>query len=326
MPKFSNREEYERWKKEKLGSNLDKIGGIPGDRQIPESEQEEKSDSEHSGIQPVAKTVELKSISDLFSNSWELFKNRFWTLNCLYLLSAFFLIVFIGVFLGISFLLSMFFPEHRDVLIVVGVLVGMIPGFTGMFWGFSSFILAVTNEELGLRDSLRHGWHKVLSFMWLYNLTGFIITGGFLLLIIPGIIFLVWFAFAQFILASEDERGMKAILKSKEYVRGKWLDVFLRLFIVWIMSGCVGMVPVIGPIVSLLFFPFVMIFIYLVYKDLKEIKGDGVEFPQSAGEKAKWLGAGALGYVLLPLLLLGIFGATIITMSLLLLKGLLTSH
>jgi len=326
MPKFSNREEYESWKKEKLKSNLDKIGGIPVDQEIPEAEQEEKSDAGPSRIQPVAKTAELKSISDLFSNSWELFKIRFWTLNCLYLLSAFFLIVFIGIFLGISFLLSMFFPEHKNVLIVIGILVGTIPGFIGLFWGLSAFTFAVTNEKLGIRDSLRRGWQRVFSFMWLYNLTGFIITGGFLLLIVPGVIFLVWFAFAQFILASEDERGMNALLKSKEYVRGKWFDVFLRLFVIWIMSGCVGMVPVIGPIVSLLFFPFVMIFIYLVYQDLKEIKGGGMEFRQSSGEKAKWLGAGALGYVLLPLLLLGIFGATLIAIPLLVLKGLLTSY
>jgi hypothetical protein len=59
---------------------------------------------------------------------------------------------------------------------------------------------------------------------------------------------------------------------------------------------------------------------------LKKIKGDGMEYPQSAVEKAKWLGAGALGYVLLPLLLLGILGTTLITMCLLLLKGLLTSN
>lgn len=326
MPKFSDREEYERWKKEKLKSNLDKIGGIPEDRQIPGSEQEEKSDPGPSIIRPLIETGELKSISDLFGNSWELFKKRFWTLNCLYLLSFFFLIVFIGVFLGISFMLSMFFPEHKNVLIAAGVLVGMIPGFTGMFWGFSAFIFAVTNEELGIRDSLKQGRHRVLSFMWIYNLTGFIITGGFLLLIVPGVIFLVWFAFAQFILVSEDERGMNALLKSREYVREKWFDVFLRLFVIWIMSGCVGMVPVIGPIVSLLFFPFVMIFIYLLYRDLKEIKGDGMEFRQSPGEKAKWLGAGALGYVLLPLLLLGILGATLFTIPLLVLKGLLTSH
>ncbi len=273
-----------------------------------------------------SKTEELTSISALLGNSWELFKNRFWTLNSLYLLSVFFLLLFIGIFLGIGFLLAMLFPENKNAFIAGSVVVGMIPGFIGMFWGFSAFIFAVTDGTLGIRDSLKKGRHRVLSFLWLYNLTGFIITGGFLLLVVPGVIFLIWFAFAQFILASEDERGMKALLKSKEYVREKWFDVFLRLFVIWIMSACVGMVPVIGPIVSLLFFPFVMIFIYLVYRDLKEIKGDGMVYPQSAGEKAKWLGAGALGYVLLPLLLLGILGATLIAIPLLLLKELLTSH
>jgi len=64
MPKFSDREEYERWKKEKLKSNLDKIGGRPADQEIPEAEQEKKSDAGPSSIQPVAETGEMKSISD----------------------------------------------------------------------------------------------------------------------------------------------------------------------------------------------------------------------------------------------------------------------
>jgi len=58
---------------------------------------------------------------------------------------------------------------------------------------------------------------------------GFLGTGGFLFLIIPGIIFLVWFIFAQFIIFAEDDRGMNAILKSKEYVRGKWASIEFQI-------------------------------------------------------------------------------------------------
>ncbi|MCG2722474.1 MAG: hypothetical protein L6290_10750, partial [Thermodesulfovibrionales bacterium] len=130
-------------------------------------------------------------------------------------------------------------------------------------------------------------------------------------------------AFAQFILAREDVKGMDALLKSKEYVRDRWFDVFLRLFVIWIVSIVVSMVPLVGPILSILFMPFMMIFAYLIYQDLRTLKGD-VAFVSSSGEKFKWIGAGTLGYIVAPLILIGILGTTFLT-SFFLLKSLLTS-
>ena len=190
----------------------------------------------------------------------------------------------------------------------------------------TAFTFAVTDESLGIRDALAKGWKKVYSFMWLVSILGFLVTGGFLLMFIPGIIFLVWFSFAQFILASEDDRGMNALLKSKEYVRDRWFEVFLRLFVIWLVSGALGMIPLAGPIVSIVFFPFMMIFIHLIYKDLKTLKGEFLTYPHSSGEKLKWIGAGSLGYIVFPIvvtaILIGIFGASLLTI-LSLLKGML---
>jgi hypothetical protein len=142
-----------------------------------------------------------------------------------------------------------------------------------------------------------------------------------LLFLIPGVIFMVWFAFAQFILPNEGVKGMNALLKSKEYVKGYWVDVFGRLFIVWLISGAIGMVPIIGPILSILFMPFMMIFIYLIYEDLRSIKGD-VAYSSSTGEKFKWIGISTLGYVIVPLIIIALMGASLMT-SLFLLKGML---
>jgi hypothetical protein len=192
-----------------------------------------------------------------------------------------------------------------------------------MSWGIAAVIYAVVDKDSGIKESLGRAWQRIGSFIWLFSLLGFIITGGFLLLIIPGILFGVWFAFAQFILAGEDVKGMDALLKSKEYVRDRWFDVFLRLFVIWIISVIAGMVPVIGPILSILFMPFMMIFAYLVYQDLRSLKGD-VGFVSSSGEKFKWIGAGTLGYIVAPLLLIGVIGTTFLT-SLFFLKGMISS-
>jgi hypothetical protein len=319
MPKFNNREEYEKWKQEKLESNLER-------NQVASGEHEKKEPRFEGAApgRPWAGTEELRSVSDLFSESWEAFKKRFRTLASLYLLSLFFLLGFVGIFAGAGFLFSLLIHELRIALVSVGAVLGLLPGFAAMFWALTAFAYAVTDETLGIGDALKKGWHRAGAFFWLASLAGYIITGGFLLLIVPGIIFMVWFSFAQFVLVTEDERGMAALLKSKEYVKDRWFDVFLRLVVIWIVSGCVGMVPLIGPIVSLVFFPFVMIFIYLIYRDLKEIKGTGMDYPHSAGEKAKWLGAGSLGYVMIPLLLLGILGTTLTIPLIMMLKSMLT--
>lgn len=81
------------------------------------------------------------------------------------------------------------------------------------------------------------------------------------------------------------------------------------------------MVPIIGPILSILFMPFMMIFIFLIYEDLKSIRGD-ISYPSSAGEKFKWIGIGTLGYIVLPLIIIALMGAAFIN-SLVLLRDVL---
>jgi hypothetical protein len=78
------------------------------------------------------------------------------------------------------------------------------------------------------------------------------------------------------------------------------------------------MIPLIGSILSILFLPFEMIFIYLIYEDLRTIKGD-VSYMSSAGEKFKWIGIATLGYIIIPFVII-IFMGTALMHSLLILK------
>ena len=143
------------------------------------------------------------------------------------------------------------------------------------------------------------GW----TFLWLYSLAGYVIMGGYLLFFVPGIIFTVWFAFAQFILVEEDSSAVEALFGSKGYVHGHWLDAFGRLFLAWLLSVAVGSVPLLGPLLSVAYGPFMVIFTFLLYKDLKSIAGETA--PQtSSAEQCKWFAVGTLGYILMPLLVL----------------------
>lgn len=66
-------------------------------------------------------------------------------------------------------------------------------------------------------------------------LTALAVVGGFILLVIPGVIFSIWFAFATYAVALDNERGIAALAKSKSLVRGRWWPVFWRLLVLGIL-------------------------------------------------------------------------------------------
>jgi uncharacterized protein (TIGR03067 family) len=239
----------------------------------------------------------LTAIGDLFKKTWEIYKARGLTLIGIGLLSFVFFALPFGIFFGTGFLLALIVPVIKGPLVAVFGIIGGLAGTLGLLWGIAASVFAVTDEGLGVVEALKKGWRRLRSFIWLFLVLGFIISGGFLLLLIPGIIFTIWFAFAQFILADDDTKGMNALLKSKEYVRGRWFDIFLRFLAIWAISMVLGVIPFVGPVLSFLFLPFMMIFVCLIYRDLKVIRGGDAAYKSTAGEKFKWIGIGCLGYI-----------------------------
>lgn len=264
----------------------------------------------------------LPEISDLFSRAWDIYRERFATLTGLSFLMVLFFILPIALAAGSGYGLSKAFPEMKLAAIALCASAGIIMSMITIFWGMAGLLSAVADKSLSLREALSAGWPKTAGLIWLLSLLGFLATGGFLLFFVPGVIFLVWFSFGQFVLVDENTRGMTALLRSKEYVKGFVPDVFLRLFLIWIFSGLVGGVPFIGPILSIFFMPYSLTFCYLIYRDLRALKGE-VSAPATACEKFKWLGTATLGYLMVPLILAAIFGASLVT-AFFLLKGLMS--
>jgi len=250
----------------------------------------------------------LTDVVDLFKESWEVFQRRFSTLIGLLLLCVVASVVPAGAAAALAAFAGMALGKLAIALIGgAGLLASIYLGFRC----FAGFLHAVADERLSLRDAMAQGEGIVLPLIWIGFLTGFIIGGGFLLLIVPGIIFTVWFCFTQFILIQEESTGMDALLKSREYVRGEWFNVALRLLLVWAASLLIGAIPFVGPILSIVFFPYVMIFHYLIYRDLRQMKGD-VPFPCSLGDQLKWPGVALLGYVVVPAALISVIGLSVL--------------
>ena len=119
----------------------------------------------------------LTGIGDLFQNTWEIFKRRFWPLIALYLLSVFFFVAVFGIFFGFSFFLSRPFPEAQTMIMAGGALVGATAGCIAMIWGLAAFVCGVSDDTLGIKDALSEGSQKIWSFLWVFTLLSYIITG-----------------------------------------------------------------------------------------------------------------------------------------------------
>lgn len=152
--------------------------------------------------------------------------------------------------------------------------------------GSLALLKAVTNPDTTtFTSAYRYSFKNLLAFLVLSVLVGVITGVGFLLLIIPGIIFSVWFLFSQFVFVLEGKRSIAAMKASREYVRGKWWAVFYRLVVLMLVMLVVyvplsWLVAVLVPgentlihdaligILNLVLVPFSLLYFYLLYTDI----------------------------------------------------------
>jgi len=296
---------------EAAGAESPRVAPIPEDTSASSQADQAVDTSPENNPDPLAELrsrparAAMTDIGELFSESWTIFKSRFATLIGLCLLGiAGFLtpILLSGGLASMTTIGGVTFVS----LLTLGFLVGILCGT----WCYGGFLSAVVDDGLNLREALQHGKGIILPLVWVSFLTAFIVCGGYLLLIIPGIIFSVWFVFGQFVLVQDETRGMGALLKSREYVRGQWFNVALRLLLIWTISGIIGAIPLAGPFLSLAFFPYVMIFQYLILRDLRRMKGD-VPYPCGTGNKLVWPAVSLLGLLVVPAFVISLVGVSL---------------
>jgi len=114
---------------------------------------------------------------------------------------------------------------------------------------------------------------------------GIVTMIGFALLIIPGIIFSVWFAFSYYVLLFEGKTGIDAMKASKAYVKGRWWAVFGRFAFIVLVSiifsvvfgGVSSMVgetagtiasSFLSMVLNFILVPVTIAYSFLIYKDL----------------------------------------------------------
>lgn len=119
-------------------------------------------------------------------------------------------------------------------------------------------------------------------------LVGLVTMVGFILLIIPGILFAVWFSFTYYMVLLEEKRGTDAMKASRELVRGHWWGVFGRFLFITLVAIVAGGVVggflgaavatfseiagvIVASAIQFVLVPVSVAYGYLMYKDLSTL-------------------------------------------------------
>ncbi len=208
--------------------------------------------------------------SDLFKKSFEFYKSR------LYVITKLALICFVN-FAIISFLMEAIGRSSDSIFIVGAGLLALVVFLASLVvnvWVQAAFFYLIKEKDtVSVKNLLAISWNNIFSYSWVMFLMGIVSLAGFLLLIIPGILFSIWFSLALYVFVFEDLKGMKALYKSKDLVKGYWWPVFGRLLFFGFFMGLIGMIPVFGNIANIFFImPMGVIYGYFLYDDLKRVK------------------------------------------------------
>ncbi len=187
------------------------------------------------------------SVRGTFQESWAIIKPRFWKVVGQYAL-------LLGAFIALHYFSG-------------GIL--LLDLLLSTLFGIGSVVFSLgyaTRENFSFEDILRSlSFRKFIYFFFAYLLTELAILGGFILLIIPGIIAAVRLSLVRYIVIEEDIKPLAALRESARRTKGhhwKLLSFFLFALLVNILGAlCV--------LVGLLFtMPLTLIAFTLVYKKL----------------------------------------------------------
>ena len=192
--------------------------------------------------------TELPSLGTLLANSVDLYKQGWrlyvWLIT-LPLLASILVVAVVGAVIAAVLAVSGGdLTPDRIPWLIPPALVGIIGLVIVNAIGKIALIKAISLDGVStIRELLTFSRPLVWKFFWLQILTGLAVFVGFLLLVIPGIVFSTWFLFSTIILVIEGTDGTAAMKRSKFYARGKFWGLFgrmLALMIIVIIFSVLG--------------------------------------------------------------------------------------
>ncbi len=238
-------------------------------------------------VPAVAAKPELISFDALLSASWKSYKRNFINFLEMYLRGLIGLLPLLAVGILAAVLFLWLNLNQFNLYVLVGIL-----GVAAILWSIYYGVRAKIGSILILKTegvSVKEHFEKSKSFFWSYLavslVTSILIFLAFLLLIVPGVILAVFWAFTTILVVLEDKKTVsEAISRSKELVKGYWWPIFTRFFFIGVLAFLISFIlsaplpllndsgkQVFSAVTNVfwaLVSPFFLVYSFLLYKDL----------------------------------------------------------
>ncbi len=172
----------------------------------------------------------LTSVVDIMHQAWRVYSAAWKKFT---LLMVWYVVMYFLVTWGRDILIDGFFSQRPGVGFVIFVVTMIAAGLLSLWSTMASMIVA---KEIFLREKptslgviFKAARQKVWAALLISVMLVIAIALGSLLLIVPGIIFTTWYAFAFQRLVFHDERGFMALGSSKDLVVNRFFPVLWRL-------------------------------------------------------------------------------------------------
>jgi len=226
----------------------------------------------------------MKNFTTLIKESFEIYKEKITPILLTLLISGVVMTI-LGVFLGGNMMFSLLKLKDAAAIETVKALF-FSPSVIGMFlaivlWAIfirlTFIILIVKPAETELKGIFQETWKKFGQYLWLVILTNFVVILSTIFLIIPGIIVGTYLTFYSYVFIIEGEKGINALKRSWALVKGNWWKVFGRLILLNVIFSTIFILlssvnDLLGSVFQLFWMPFNLIFLYLIYLELKKSK------------------------------------------------------
>lgn len=250
---------------------------------------ENKSNPQISFAQQETSTNEpLKSAWQLFKDAYNLYRSKFATATGIILIPVIF-----SVILNELSIISTSSPALSQVLwpSIVKLVIWLVYTYFSII-STSALLFAVKNN-IGVKKAYIQSFKSSFFYILVVILGILIIIGGTILLVIPGIIFSLWFIFAIHSFVFEDKKGMEALYRSKQLLSGNFWKVMWRLVFIFVISLPVTVLLIIigksvndyhgfiNNIFQLFIMPFLIFFYILLFQNLVRMK-QGFAFQETS--------------------------------------------
>jgi hypothetical protein len=183
----------------------------------------------------------LISLKDLFIETFLVFKKdwrRFFKMVGL----AFVSIIPLFIVEELFSLNNVVFSGNAEIKIVLNFVL-LFAYLASLFFLFYMLVLSkigsyrILSDRFGrIFDVFRLGGKNFWGFVWVSILMIILTVLWTFLLIVPGIIFGVYYFLSLYIFIFENKKGMKAIKRSKDLIKGYWWAFFTRLLLFYLFA------------------------------------------------------------------------------------------